>query len=86
MAEDTGAGWFGKEGWSGRGTGMRPESSGLLVGRREEGTSAGVGKANGDVGKRLGRKQIYQARETTSNTFTLNWNDSALIYILTRKI
>lgn len=47
---------------------MTLESSVLLVGRREKGSSAGAKKANSDVGKRLERKLIYQGGETASNT------------------
>ena len=64
---------------------MKLESSGLVVGRGEKGGSAGTKKAYGDVRKRLRRKLVYQGRETTSNTLMLNWNDSVLIYVLTRR-
>lgn len=69
MAEDAGAGWFG----------------GGLRWPRDRDETRELGRANGDVGKRLGRKRIYRGREATSDTFTLNWNDFVLIYILTRR-
>lgn len=61
------------------------EVSVLLVRKREKGSSSRAKKADSDVGKRLGRKLIYQGRETTSNTLMLNWNDFVLIYIRTRR-
>lgn len=85
MAKGAGTEWFRKENRSGRATRMKLERSALLIGRREKASSAGARKANGDGGKRLGRKLIYQGRETTSNTLMLNQNDFVLIYILIRR-
>lgn len=66
-------------------TRIKLESSVLLVRRKERGSSAGAKKANGDIGKRVGRKLIYQGRKTTPDMLILNWNDFVLIYILTRR-
>lgn len=63
MAKDKGKEWFRKENCRDKG-----EARKLCETCQEvKGSHAGAQKTNGDIGKSLGRKLVYQVRETSSN-------------------